>query len=104
MIIYEVNCLVEQTVVSEFSTWLSEHVAEITALDGFIRSEILSLLEDDYLSEQGQDTVGFSIRYQLTDQTALGHYLKHHAPAFRQDGLDRFGGNFTAYRRVLSID
>ena len=102
MIVYEVNCLVEQQVAEAFAVWLQEHVAEITALDGFIGSEVLTLLEDDRIQDRG--VVGFSVRYLLTDRDALDHYLTHHAPAFRQDGIDRFGEHLTAYRRVLSAD
>lgn len=101
MVIYEVNCLVQAVVKEAFSEWLPVHVTEVTAIDGFLDAEIWQLLEDDQLDKE-KGVTGFSVRYRLSDQAALDNYLLNHAPALRQDGLDRFGGQFTVYRRVLT--
>lgn len=100
MIIYEVNCLVDNNIADEFKAWLKQHVDEVLKADGFHSAEVLNLTDDDYLTARPYST-GFSIRYQVSDQSALDHYLAHLAPALRQDGIDTFGNQFTAYRRIL---
>ena len=101
MIIYEVNCLVDESITSEFGDWLRLHVEQVLQFDGFIHGEILQLLQDEKLLEY-QKFTGFSVRYTLDSMSSLDHYLQHHAPVMRDDGIRRFGAKFTAYRRVLS--
>ncbi|WP_066014621.1 DUF4286 family protein [Endozoicomonas atrinae] len=103
MIIYEVNCLVDNGIVDEFRAWLKPHVEAVLKADGFQSAEVLNLTDDDQLTARPYST-GFSIRYQVSGQSALDHYLLHLAPALRKDGIDTFGDQFTAYRRVLKAD
>ncbi|MGI9275676.1 MAG: DUF4286 family protein [Endozoicomonas sp.] len=101
MIIYEVNCLVDKNIERAFLSWLRQHIKEIVALDGFHSAKIDQLLEDDRLQEQ-PGSAGISVRYRLENQEALESYLLNHAPQLRQDGIERFGNQFTVYRRVLA--
>ncbi|MGI2027387.1 DUF4286 family protein [Endozoicomonas acroporae] len=103
MIIYEVNCLVDNEIVDEFRAWLKPHVDAVLKAEGFHSAEILKLTVDDQLTARPYST-GFSIRYRVSGQGALDHYLAHLAPALRQEGIDTFGHQFTAYRRVLKED
>ncbi len=100
MIIYEVNCLVDNGVADEFRAWLKTHADAVLATDGFISAEILTLVDDEHLADRPYSK-GFSIRYRVKDQSSLDHYLAHLAPALRQEGIDKFGGQLSAYRRVL---
>ncbi|WP_257263300.1 DUF4286 family protein [Endozoicomonas sp. ONNA2] len=103
MIIYEVNCLVDSDIVNEFRAWLKPHIEAVLKAEGFHSAEILSLMADDQLTARPYST-GFSIRYRVSGQSALDHYLTHLAPELRREGVDRFGDQFTAYRRVLKED
>jgi len=100
MIIYEVNCLVDDAIVEPFKAWLQPHVAAVLASDGFLSAEVLDLTVDERLTARPYST-GFSIRYRIVGQSALDHYLLHLAPVLRRDALDRFGNQYMAYRRVL---
>ena len=101
MVIYEVNCLVDTDIASEFEIWLRLHVDAIVNLDGFNSGKIFDLVQDARLDER-TGSKGFSVRYELDSIDSLNHYLEHHADVMRKDGLDRFGTRFSAYRRVLS--
>ena len=103
MLIYEVNCLVDNGVADEFRVWLTTHVDEVLKAEGFLSAEVLRLTDDDRLTARPYST-GFSIRYRVSGQSALDHYLLHRAPVLRQDGIDRFGHQFEVYRRVLNGD
>lgn len=108
MIVYEVNCLIDNDISEEFEEWLPAHVREMLTLDGFISAETYQIIEDDQLSAREtaretarKGTVGISIRYYLKDKNALNNYLENHAESMRKDGKDRFTDQFSAYRRVL---
>lgn len=94
MLIYEVNLHVDNAVAEEYATWLRAHIAEILHLDGFTGATWYALDP-----EGGRQH--WSIHYRLKDWKSLQAYLDKHAEAMRQDGLDRFGGRFSADRRVL---
>ncbi len=100
MIIYEVNCLVDDAIVEPFKAWLQPHVAAVLQSEGFLGAEMLDLVVDEQLTARPYST-GFSIRYRIVGQSALDHYLLHMAPALRRDARDTFGNQYTAYRRVL---
>lgn len=97
MIRYEVRLTVASGVAVAYRDWLGDHVREILALPGFVRAEVFTEPRDD-----GQ--VGYCVHYQLRDMAALTDYLRDHAPRLRADGLARFPGQFTAERRILTLD
>lgn len=98
MLIYEVNLNVNADIAADFLIWLKKHIQDITALEGFTGAQLFECDPDS-----GQTAVKlWSVHYALESREALDNYLQNHAPAFRQDGLDRFGGKFTATRRVLT--
>lgn len=96
MIVYEVRASVEDAIAGAYREWLGPHVAEILAIPGFRRAELLS--EDD---EDGRAV--FCVRYHLDSRAALEGYLREHAPRLRAQGLARFGDRFTTTRRVSEL-
>lgn len=101
MIIYEVNCLVDDAIVEPFKAWLQPHIEAVLKSKGFVSAEVLDLKVDERLTARPYST-GFSIRYKIAEQSALDHYLLHMAPKLRQEALDTFGNQYMAYRRVLN--
>ncbi|MGE0763678.1 MAG: DUF4286 family protein [Bdellovibrionales bacterium] len=97
MCLYEVNLQIEDSIFSEYHQWLTHHVQEMVALDGFIQAEIFKVIEPSAKS----GTVNFTVQYFLKDEAALKHYLKTHAARMRAEGKQRFGERFQATRRVL---
>jgi antibiotic biosynthesis monooxygenase (ABM) superfamily enzyme len=96
-IVYEVNLEVDAAIEAEYRAWLERHVAEILALPGFLGADVEQRL--DPAPPAGR--FALCVRYRLCDQAALDHYLQVHAPSLRQQGLERFPGRFSAFRRVL---
>ncbi|QDQ40331.1 DUF4286 family protein [Legionella geestiana] len=45
----------------------------------------------------------FTVHYRLQNRDSLEHYFKENAAAMREDGLRRFGGRFSASRRILEL-
>ena len=96
-VIYEVNLTVDVEVVEAFDEWLHDHTQDMLAIPGFISANT-SVVDD-----QDEKTRQRVVQYRLSDEAALAHYLEHDAERMRGKALEKFGGNFTATRRVLSI-
>lgn len=96
-VVYEVNLELDASVRAEYLDWLAAHVAEICALPGFLDARILEVTDPPPVAGRAS----LCVQYRLTGPQALGVYLTEHAPRLRAEGLARFGGRFTASRRVL---
>ncbi|KWS06042.1 hypothetical protein AZ78_3596 [Lysobacter capsici AZ78] len=95
--IYEVNLDLDAAIADDYLAWLREHIAQICALPGFLGATLH--LVADPLAEPGRRAL--CVQYRLRDQAALDDYLRDHAPRLRADGMARFGGKFSASRRIL---
>ncbi len=96
MLIYEVNIRVAQDVATRYYTWLQQHCHYMLQHPGFLRATIHSIASTTAQSQ-------FCVHYLVESQTALDHYLTHHATQMRAQALDLFGTQFSAQRRVLCI-
>jgi hypothetical protein len=96
MIIYEVNLTVTSGA-DTFAIWLADHIREILRIDGFISAEWCEV--EGAPPEETQ----WCVHYRLQDRESLENYFTHHAERMRADGLQRFGGKFSATRRILVI-
>lgn len=96
-VIYEVNLDLDAAIADDYLAWLREHIAQICALPGFLGATLQTVT--DPVAEPGRRTL--CVQYRLRDQNALDDYLRDHAPRLRADGMARFGGKFSASRRVL---
>jgi len=96
VIVYEVRVSVDAEVATEYRAWLEPHIREVLAIAGFDHAEL-------YAEDDDAGHVVWTIRYQLRDRAALEAYLRDHAPRLRADGQARFGGRFTASRRVSEL-
>lgn len=97
MTVYEVTLEIDAEVFEAFRVWLRGHVQEILSLPGFIGAEVFERHEP--AAGAGQRCL--CVVYRLIDRAALDRYLRDDAPRLRADGQARFGGGFSASRRVL---
>ena len=93
---YEVNLRVDASIEAEYRAWLQAHVRELLALPGFLDATVFDVHEP---AEPGR--TGLCVHYRLRDMAALERYLDEDAPRMREAGTARFGGRFSASRRVL---
>ena len=94
MLIYEVNIQVDGDAAEEMAVWMKTHIREMLAFDGFAEATW-------YFLDPEEGRQRWSIHYRVDSWNHLNHYFDNHAEAMRQDGLDRFGGMFSADRRIL---
>jgi len=99
VIVYEVSIDVDRDAADAYADWLHDHVAQILRLDGFAQARRYE--RTDLPADAPRR--GFVIVYEVRDQAALDAYFADHAAALRADGERRFGGRFSASRRVLRV-
>jgi hypothetical protein len=90
---YEVNLVPDPAIEDEFDEWLDAHVVEMLRLPGFLTAVVRRAETDGGIQR--------TVQYELRDRESLDAYLRDHAAAMRQDGVDRFGPRFRASRRIL---
>ena len=95
-VVYEVNLAVDAEAAEAYAEWLGPHIAEVMACDGFLSAEWF-----DVESSGDDGRVHWCVQYRVADRAALDAYLAGPAAALRAAGQARFGGRFTATRRVL---
>jgi len=96
MIIYEINLTIENEIFDDYYNWLIEHVKQMLQFDGFNSCEIA---KDNFIGEPQYTKM--IVRYMLDSEENLNHYLTNFASKMREEGIHRFGNQFTATRRVL---
>mgnify|MGYP002828783518 CR=1 FL=1 len=104
MLIYEVNLQVEASSATAFAQWLSPHIQEMLAFDGFLKARWFQRDPADDSTVENVDTSEFvfwTVHYFVKDRAALDDYFLLHAARMREDGLRLFSGKFSASRRIL---
>ena len=96
MIIYEVNLAVDRAILEDWVPWLTHHVSEMLLIEGFEGARVYRDVEAGTAERDA-----FCCHYELASRAALDRYLAEDAPRMRADGQQRFGGRFSASRRIL---
>jgi hypothetical protein len=94
---YEVNLEVDAAILPEYRRWLDQHVRTILALPGFVSAELFEVQEP----AAADGRCALCVQYRLRGADDLERYLREHAARQRADGELRFGGRFSAHRRIL---
>ena len=93
VVIYEVNLTINDDIENAFLEWLEEHIKEILTFEGFQSANINKV--------EVEGSTQYSVQYQLTNRESLQSYFDNHAQKMREDGIKRFGNQFSATRRIL---
>ncbi|MFK8017545.1 MAG: DUF4286 family protein [Gammaproteobacteria bacterium] len=91
------NLAIAEPRVTEFDAWLGDHVDEMLDLPGFVDATVF-----DQSDESDTGLAKRSVHYRLEDRAALERYFAEHAQRMRAEGVERFGEDMTATRRVLT--
>jgi len=94
-LIYEVTLTIEHDIVDTFDGWLANHVEEMLAIPGFVSAKVFALDDDEDGNAQRVT------QYILESEGHLDSYLADRSAEMRQSGIDRFGDQFSATRRIL---
>ena len=91
------NLKISTKIYSKFNNWLEKHIIEMLTFSGFIKCKRFKVVHqcDDYL---------ICLHYYIENIDFLNDYFEKKSNYMRQKAISVFGGNFTADRRILSID
>lgn len=99
MYIYNVTINIEEAVHYEWLIWMKEiHIPAMLATGKFTQARTAKVLVEE---EMGGIT--YAIQYTAVDKETLGRYYKEDAEQMRQDGINRFGKSFVAFRTELEV-
>lgn len=99
MYIYNVTINIDDSVHDEWISWMRGiHMPDMLATGKFIEAKMCRVLVDE---EMGGIT--YSIQYTTKDKDTLEQYYREDADRLRQDGQERFGGKFVAFRTELEL-
>jgi len=99
MIIYNVTTKVDKAIQDEWLNWLKEeHITDILNTGCFTKANILRLLETN-------DTEGptYAIQYHAESKALYNIYIEKYAVIMRQKSIDKWGGQFIAFRSVMQV-
>lgn len=97
MVTYVVRLAVRFEVYEEYVQWLkNEHIQEVLALPGFVDAE-LCLRKGGNMTASSQE---IQVIYHLKDEEAMKVYITEYAMKYREKGLEKFPGQFSAQREV----
>lgn len=96
-VIYEVAIEADAVIADDYRSWLDAHVREMLTLPGFVGARVYEAIDPPPTA----GTHSFCVQYRLLDQAALERYMDQDAPRMRALGIERFGDQARATRRVL---
>jgi len=96
-VIYEVAIEADAVIADDYRSWLDAHVRAMLTLPGFVGVRVYEAIDPPPTA----GTHSFCVQYRLLDQAALERYMDNDAPRMRAAGIERFGDQARATRRVL---
>ncbi len=99
MIIYNVTTKVDSAIQHQWLKWLKEeHITDMINTGCFTKVNILRLLETD-------DTDGptYAIQYYAESKALYNLYIEKFAGIMRQKSIDKWSGQFIAFRSVMQV-
>ncbi len=98
-LIYEVTVAVDADVADAYRAWLVDHIPEVLDAGGFDDAAVYAVA--DAPADGRRHLV---VQYAVPSRAALDAYFVEGAARLRADAEARFGGRFTASRRILVLD
>lgn len=98
MIIYEVTLFINKNIFAKYKDWLISHVHGMLKFEGFMGARILA--HSDYHHELEKSLI---VHYHVDSIMHLNDYFNRYADAMRQKGVDLFGDQYRAERRILTF-
>ena len=93
IVIYEVHLTINKDIFDEYYHWLVEHIEKMLFIRGFCHAEIAEDTHDKQVKR-------YTVRYRVSSEEDLNQYFANQATAMREEGLKKFGNQFSATRKI----
>lgn len=97
MMIYEVRVSLEAAVADAWLAWIGPHMQQVVDTGCFTSATLERVID----APEGRPV--YRVRYHFERPTDLQRYEADHAPALREEGLQKFGAGMQATRSVSEI-
>lgn len=95
-IVYSVTVKVEEDVLQDWLQWMQAvHIPDVMKTDLFESARLARIINSK------EDGDSYSVQYICKSMAAMHEYEVKHAPALKQDHIQRYEGKFLAYRTLL---
>ena len=99
MIIYNVTIKVSWAIHDAWVDWMiNTHMPDVMATGCFTRNQLVKVLELD--EEEGPT---YAAQYYANEFSDYERYINQHSQTLREDGYNKWGNNFIAFRSVMEI-
>mgnify|MGYP001067724576 CR=1 FL=1 len=98
MIIYNVTINIDESIHTEWLSWIKEHIPQVLATGKFTEAKLTKVLVEEDLKE-----ITYSVQYRATSREALDAYYREDADRLRKDGFSKFADKMLAFRTELEI-
>ncbi len=100
MIIYNVTIKVANAIVTDWEAWMKTvHLPDMLntgKFSGYRMCALEDVTDDD-------DSRTFVVQYECESIEAYQSYIAEHSEIMRQDGIQRFGNQFIAFRTIMEV-
>ncbi|MBI1305309.1 MAG: DUF4286 family protein [Bacteroidetes bacterium] len=98
MIQYNVTCLIDPEIESEWIAWMKEeHLPEVMATGKFISYRMFKI-DPHHPEDIG---ISFAIQYWAESRDHFNDYAANHGPALKEKTLRKFGERVQAFRTLM---
>lgn len=94
--IYEVNLKIPIEIKTSYNNWLADHISEMRNFDGFLDVVIFQKEQTSF-----ESYYELCVQYHLKNRQTLCDYEQNHAERMRGEGLNLWGTQVQATRRIL---
>src|SRR5687767_5633368 len=99
MIIYNVTIKVDQSIASQWKSWMFEtHIPAVMASGCFLKYQMLRIAD----SEEEDDPT-YAVQYFAASMDDYNLYIKQYAEPLRSQSLEKWGDRFVAFRTVMEV-
>merc|ERR1712226_1273230 len=101
MVYYEVNLTIDDEILEDYKKWLKSHIDDMLKIPGFVSYKIYHHSQINGTKIENPQKSQITIIYKLESKEQLEQYFEIYAPKMRGGGTEKFGGKFSAFRRVF---
>ncbi len=99
MYIYNVTINIDESQHESWLSWMQEiHIPDMLATGKFTEARMCRVMVEEELGG-----ITYAIQYMCPDKETLQRYFDEDAARLRQDGIDRFGDQFVAFRTEMQL-
>lgn len=99
MYIYNVTTKVAHEIHTDWFHWMKqEHIPAVMQTGCFTNFQFVRILETDE-----EDGITYAVQYQAAAKADYNRYIELHAPALRNESIQKWGNQMIAFRTLMKV-